>query len=759
MKLNQMTMEQNTFKDPYELINLTYVMDTQSYEAFLRKAETYPLLVLDCETVGKTAIPLFEYQEKQEGILEKILHTHGFEYENYNNLKNDLSLLTAKLKSKYNVKSIAITKLLPEDRAEYKELQTKIKELKKSEFLEIPKLEKDISDIQSKINSDRSGLNFNENILSLIQINTPDYQQFFIDPEILDERFEKLLQTRQALIGHNLKFDLIQMFKHKNINLFLSDVVIYDTMIAMKVLYAGILRSFGLKECVQKMLLFEQSKEERVSNWLRRPLTKEQEEYGCLDVITPMLLFERIKQEVRDEDLVDVIKMQMEFVKYLSLIESNGIYVNLDMTEDLIHDIEFNIIYLVDKIGEVLGDPDLEKCKQTGSPKETLELLNKYGEKINNETLINLTSTSADHFDSIPEKIDILQDISTLRSYIKTKQTCVYHIQGKHVNSRIHSSYQQFAREGTRMSSSDPNVQNWSQPGELPDNYEFFIDEIKKWEPSQRIRTLAENTPDYNLYDADYGQIELCMIAFYSQDEAMIKAITEGVDLHSLTANTIFKLGAKYDDFLDPSFSKLFKKKYKRERFIGKTYNFSCGYGAGPNRLLQQMREGGIYDVDFDQSKEWKTIWYDQFFGVKIWQDNQLSFVHNFGYTVTRMGRKIYFSDPKNQYSKIFNTPIQASCYEGLQQSVILFYREVRNLVEKGLIELDDIRICNLIHDEIYAEAHKKINKDSMVNLITKSMINGIQPLMQGYETEDVIYKSVPVRVDCSPILRWSDKA
>lgn len=765
--------------NPEDFLNYSFIGTELQYREMMNELKTHKIIMLDCETVGDAAVPMFLQQLELEKQYQAIYDADPEHIETgiveITEAKRLLKEYETFIKERYETKTVTLGKLEPEHREIVSQRRKTLKEVEKQyeKAITYQKLLKQHDKLQAKIDSDETGLLFHRNQLALVQIGTMDARQFLVDPLVLKgrEEFKDYLRSRTAIVGMNLKFDMIQFAKHLNIRFEDVPVIMYDVMLAAKMVCSGLLRSFSLKELSSHFLGYEQSKEERISYWLRRPLKAEQAKYAAMDVITPGLLFHILKKEIRDAEVQYPAELQMNFLKVLTEMELNGIYVDLEGTKALMAEVDQKTDEMRQKLAEALGDTveynekkgkiEMKVNCDLNSPKETLAQLKNYGRKHNILPLQWLTGTGKDAFEEIEDQIDILDDIAEFRSLLHTKENYCSAILNFHVDSRIHSSYVQLQKEGTRMSSNKPNVQNISRPGVWDKSkHATWEDAWCSWTPKEKLRTLFIPAPRTKLYDADYGAIELCMIAYYSQDSMMLKAITEGVDLHALTANRIFNLGYTYEQLKDKAILKEFKSKYSKERQVAKTFNFAVVYGAGPAKLRRQlMTEANIYDMSEEEIRTLRNEWYNLYPGVKAWQDNTLHVAKHYGYCTTRLGRKIYFEDPAVVYSKAFNTPIQASCYEGLQEAAIIFRRKVRELESKGIIRHGAIKLCNLIHDEFYVQAADNINEESVCRLITESMLEGMQPLMEYQEVDGRVYERVPVSVDASRIERWSDKA
>src|SRR5271157_113941 len=764
--------------NPEDFINVTHVFNKDAYQDMMKQLSNQETIILDSETVGNDSMVLFYEQMALERQMEALLDAQpdfintGLAVIEEN--KRLVKEYETYLKDKYQTKTVLMYLITPEHRDILRFRRKELDQAKETFAISIhySKLMVSWKKLQTKIEEDKSGLLFHRNQLALLQIGTLDAKQFLIDPKLLEgnEEFKEFLRSRSTIIGTNLKFDLAQLQQHLGITFYDVDVEMFDIILAAKMVRSGLMFQFGLKALALELLAYDQSKEERVSNWLKRPLTSEQEKYSALDVITPGLIYHILKNEIAEKNLEEATKLQMDFLKVLTKMEMTGIYVDLKGTEKLIKEIEEKTESMRASLAAQLGDEvwfnaekghnEMKLNKDFGSFKVTLIQLKAYGKKHAIQSLCDLQGTSKGDFEDIEEQIDILDEITAFRSLLHTKENYCRAFFNHHVDGRVHSSFVQLQKEGTRMSSRQPNVQNIARPGVWErQKYDTYEEAVNSWTPKEKLRLLFIPAPGRKLYDADYGAIELCMIAYYSQDVLMLKALTEGVDLHALTANRLFGLGFTYEDLKDKNVIKEFKIKWGKERQIAKTFNFAVVYGGGPAKLLRQLRiEADIYDMKESKMRTMRDEWFALYTGVKSWQDETLHIAKTYGYCTTRLGREIYFNAPQYVFSKAFNTPIQASCYEGLQQAAIIFDKGVMDLEARNIIKPNSIQLVNLVHDEFVVEADDNINEESVNNLIKKCMIDGMQVLMARREEGDKVFDEVPVTVDSSRIMTWADK-
>jgi DNA polymerase-1 len=200
---------------------------------------------------------------------------------------------------------------------------------------------------------------------------------------------------------------------------------------------------------------------------------------------------------------------------------------------------------------------------------------------------------------------------------------------------RIHTSLNQIGAQSGRLSSSDPNLQNIPRPGE---------DEFK-------IREAFRAAVGKKLIVADYAQLEMRLMAHFSQDPKMIQAIIDGIDLHCFTVSEMH--GIPYDEVIAAVKAEKDHKKGKLERALtereeelllmrqaAKATGFGIIYGIGGPRLamgLTKISKGRIYS----EAEGWKLIekWYGVFPGVRNFIESAKIQIKKIGYVQTISGR------------------------------------------------------------------------------------------------------------------------
>ena len=281
------------------------------------------------------------------------------------------------------------------------------------------------------------------------------------------------------------------------------------------------------------------------------------------------------------------------------------------------------------------------------------------------------------------------------------------------LDGRIRASYQMI-RTG-RLSCSRPNLQNLPNP--------------KKEKLEFNHRLLFISKPGYVFVKADWSGQELRVLAEESQDERMIDAFKNNMDLHLLTANSIFNLGLREEDIAQTSAKySSFKNTYKQERHKAKNgVNFPIIYGKSVKTLA----------IDFNITVEEAQRWMDAFHGLypnvkKAIHITKLELQEQ-QYVITMMGRRRRFPgyNQMNKWEKAgvlrqaFNFKIQGFSADLFKMSASRLRKEC---IKFGA------NIVLVIHDEIIYEVPEDVAEE--FSKIVK------------YIMETIVCLSVPMVVD-----------
>jgi DNA polymerase-1 len=252
-----------------------------------------------------------------------------------------------------------------------------------------------------------------------------------------------------------------------------------------------------------------------------------------------------------------------------------------------------------------------------------------------------------------------------------------------------------------RLSTSNPNFQN------IP---------IRTEDGKEIRKAIKAQSNDYQIFSADYSQVELRVMAHLSGDESLIAALNNGEDIHTFTAKNIFNV--EDDDQVLPEM-----------RRIAKIVNFGIMYGAGPFRLSQEL------DVPFVEAKKIKDAYFDKYKGIEQYIENSKIQIKDSKSVETLLGRKraVWDSDSQNKIRRdaaermAINMPIQGTAAEMIKLAMIKIHRKLKSEKLKS-------KLIMQIHDELLLEVHK-----DEVDYITKMVIEYMR---------DAMKLDVPIEID-----------
>lgn len=419
-------------------------------------------------------------------------------------------------------------------------------------------------------------------------------------------------------------------------------------------------------------------------------------------------LSERLPEELERTKLTDTYQtLDLPIAQILAKMEFSGIQLDIDFLHTLSKSFDAELTRL-DAEAHAFSDDNFN----INSPKdlsrflfEVLELKpatkknRKHGLSTDQDTL-----ESIDH--PIANAILEYRAISKLRStYSQTLAD-----QADPVSHRIHGSFNECVTATTRLSSSDPNLQN------IPGRTEL----------GRQIKRAFIPKTGCSFISADYSQIELRLMAAFSKEPALCKAYHNGEDVHARTAASIFEIPIE--------------NVTKQQRQLAKTINFGLIYGMGAQKLA---RETGYSKAD---AKAFLDKFHAQFPTLSAYFDDQLEIARQRGETRTIFGHRRPLPelfDSKPQFRAfgervVGNAPIQGSASD---------------IVKRAMIRLDDMmRSCDL-HSNLLIQVHDELLLECPDDEIEKTA----KILVEAMENAADI--GVPLRVELKIGKNWADMA
>lgn len=317
-------------------------------------------------------------------------------------------------------------------------------------------------------------------------------------------------------------------------------------------------------------------------------------------------------------------------------------------------------------------------------------------------------STSHDVLMALMDEHDIIQDIIDYRTYAKLKSTYIDGLKQviNPVSNRIHSSFNQTVAVTGRLSSTEPNMQN------IP----------MKLEEGRQIRKIFVAEEKHVLIDADYSQIELRVLAHMSKDDTLIHAYQNDIDIHTLTAASVFDV--ELDEVT------------RLQRSRAKEVNFGIVYGMSDFGLSENLK------ITRKEAKLYIENYFANYPKVKTYMAEKVAECKENGYVTTILNRKRYVPEIKSSNFNIrsfgertaMNTPIQGSAADIIKLAMIKVYQALKDGNFKSKLILQ-------VHDELIIEAHED-EIDDIKTLLKENMENAIELI-------------VPLKVDMEAGPSW----
>lgn len=489
-----------------------------------------------------------------------------------------------------------------------------------------------------------------------------------LDPGLVLDLLRPLLEDPQlAKVGHNLKFDYRVLVSH---GIRLAGPLL-DTMIASYLLEPS-RRGHGLDDLSHEYLDLALTSFKEVTGNDKRPDSfvrvglEAAKNYSCEDVHAACRLWELFASRLREQGLWDLFEeMEMPLVPILARMEQAGIKVDSTLLADLSAEFSGKLAGLEEEIHHLAGGPF-----NINSPQQLGEVLfEKLGLPHGRKTKTGF-STDAKVLEKLSH-VEIVRLVMAYRNLAKLQSTYVDKLATLiHPRTgRVHTSFNQTVTATGRLSSSSPNLQN------IP---------IRTAE-GQRIRATFIPAEGHLFLTGDYSQIDLRVLAHYSQDPALLAAFRSGEDIHARTAAEIYMV------------SPLMVTAEMRR--VAKTINFGIVYGMSSFGLANQL------DLSRSAAQTFIDRYFDHYAGVKRFMAEIVEQGRCDGFVTTLLNRRRFLPDinSKNRNQREFaertaiNTPIQGTAADIIKLAMI---KVEAVLQEAGL----DARMLLQIHDELVLE-------------------------------------------------------
>ena len=554
-------------------------------------------------------------------------------------------------------------------------------------------------DLFKGIEEDSLFVKYNANRIELIDtvslikqiknIKTARTFNFEIDENIFsfayDKNCEYFFKIKTDLLSEGIDlFEALNYLKEvledENI-----DKVLYDTKKMRHVLknYSIELKGIKFDTFLAFYLLSTGEKEVNKDNLLN--YYKLEKSYQGINLF---YLHEYLLNDLQSNSLKDLyFNIEFPLIEVLYDMEKTGFKIDVNEVNNLSNRYLAEIESITNTIKNLAGiDFNLN------SPKQLSDILfNKLGlYSYNNKK----KSTSIEHLEEMYELHPIIPAIIRYRKIQKFLTTYIepYKVLLKN-DDIIHTIFNQMVTATGRLSSSEPNLQN------IP---------IRDDEGKSLRKIFISRYNDGALVSADYSQIELRLLAHMSNDNLLVEAFNNNIDIHSLTASEVFNVDIQ--------------NVTSDMRRTAKAVNFGIIYGISEYGLSQNIHSSII------QAKHYINQYFEKYPAVKEFMNKNIENVKSTGYAKTLFNRRRKVNEifvPKTrQFGEriAMNMPLQGTASDIIKLAMINVYKALKenNMKSKLILQVHDELIIDATNDEI--EKVVKILKDNMENVVKLSV-------------------------------------
>jgi len=426
-----------------------------------------------------------------------------------------------------------------------------------------------------------------------------------LDLQTVLDRLRPVLENPQIeKIGQNIKYDWMILARH-GINL---AGVAFDTMLASYLLdpskRAHNLDQIALDFLDHKTITFEQvaGKGKNAVLFSQVALDKATP-YACEDADITFMAYDVLNPKLKELGLDKLMaSVEMPLVPVLMQMEMRGTGLDVTRLHELSRSFKQQLDALEGSIYGLAGESfNINSSQQLGRilfEKLKLPVQKKTKKKTGFSTDVNVLTTLAEYH-KLPALILKHRTLAKLKS---TYTDALIELVNPRTG-RIHTSYNQTVTATGRLSSSDPNLQN------IP----------IRTEEGRKIRRAFIPRRDWHLVSADYSQVELRILAHYSDDDILIKAFMEDEDIHTRTACEVFQVTPE-----------LLTAELRRQ---AKAINFGIIYGMSAFGLSKQL------EISRKMAQTFIDQYFDRYSGVKRFLEQTIAEARHTRQTSTLLGR------------------------------------------------------------------------------------------------------------------------
>jgi len=486
-------------------------------------------------------------------------------------------------------------------------------------------------------------------------------------------------------IGQNIKYDWMVLSRH-GINL---SGIMSDTMLASYLINPSkrvhSLDQIALDFLNHKTISYKEviGKNKKISGFNEVPLERATP-YACEDADITLMAHNILMPKLKEMGLTELFeKVELPLIPVLMKMEMTGIFIDKERLNLLSNSFEHQLDELEKNIYSIAGEEfNIRSPQQLGKilfEKLELPVQKKTIKKTGYSTDVDVLTTLAS-FHELPAVILRYRTLSKLKSTYADALIGLINPETR----RIHTSYNQTVTVTGRLSSSDPNLQN------IP----------VRTDEGREIRRAFVPKKGWHMVSADYSQIELRILAHYSEDQILIKAFMDDEDIHTRTATEVFQV---FPSFIDTEL-----------RRHAKIINFGIIYGMSPFGLSKEL------GISQKMAKSYIDNYFARYKDVKQFIGRTIKDAKESKKTSTLLGRIRFLPDINSSNRNLrqfaertaINTPIQGTAADLIKLAMIKMDATLtkRGFQSAMLLSVHDELIFEVPPDEL-DEAKKLIRE------------------------------------------------
>ncbi|GAA9181087.1 DNA polymerase I [Helicobacter pylori] len=505
--------------------------------------------------------------------------------------------------------------------------------------------------------------------------------------EFLQNAFFKMLQHAQ-IIGHDLK-PLMSFLKAKY-QVSLENIRIQDTQILA---FLKNPEKVGFDEVLKQYLKEEWIPHEKIKDFKTKSKAGKLEQLD-MELNALKRLCEYFEKGGLEEGLLALAReVETPFMKVLMGMEFQGFKIDAPYFKRLEQEFKNELHVLERQILELIGvDFNLNSPKQLSEILyEKLELPKNKSRSTDEKSLLKI-------LDKHPS-IALILEYRELNKLFNTYTTPLLRLKDK--DDKIHTTFIQTGTATGRLSSHSPNLQN------IP---------VRSPKGLLIRKGFISSSKEYCLLGVDYSQIELRLLAHFSQDKDLMDAFLKGRDIHLETSKALFG-----EDLA------------KEKRSIAKSINFGLVYGMGSKKLSETL------NIPLNEAKSYIEAYFKRFPSIKDYLNRMKEEILKTSKAFTLLGRyRVFDFTGANDYIK------GNYLREGVNA---IFQGSASDLLKLGMLKVSErfkndpsVRLLLQVHDELIFEIEEK-NALELQQEIQRILNDEVYPLRVPLETSAFVAK------------------